>query len=300
RQRLGATIPTLATELRGAGYHTGAFVAAYVLARRFGLDRGFEVYDDDLTAARPQTVHERLSVYRGGDAVADAAVPWLDAAAQGPDPFFLWVHFYDPHYPDYANPQLDGTRYAGVASYDAEVAFMDQQVGRLLDVLDARGVAERTLVVAVADHGEGLGDHGEHEHGYLLNEEVLRVPLVIRWPRAQRAGHVVPAIVSLADLAPTVFALTGVAPPPGLNGRSIAPALLGEGVPSEVVYAETELPYWVFSWSPLYGLTTERWKYVRSSRPELHDRAADRAERTNLAPARPDIVQALAHDLEAV
>jgi arylsulfatase A-like enzyme/Flp pilus assembly protein TadD len=283
RDRLPDGVPTLAETLRRRGYRTGAFVAAYVLDDRFGLARGFEVYDDDLTDARPQTVAERLSVYRGADRVAEAARGWLEPVARGAAPFFAWVHFYDPHHPDHVNPSLAGTKFAGVASYDGEIAFMDQQLGRLLDLLAATGRAADTLVVVVADHGEGLGDHGEHEHGYLLNEEVLRVPLLVRWDGRARAGGVVPAIVASADVTPTILDVVGVAPARPLGGRSLRPALEGAAFSSRPAYGESDLPFSVFGWSPLRSLTTDEWKYVRTARPELYARARDRNERTNVA-----------------
>src|SRR5207244_2262049 len=207
------------------GYRTGAFVAAFVLDSKFGLNRGFETYDEDLSHAVPQAVHERLSVYRPGNQVVDAALGWLEKAAAGPAPFFCWVHLYDPHYPDFAHDELAGTPFEGKASYDAEVAFMDRQVGRLAAFLETRQLAGRTLVVAVADHGEGLGDHGEIEHGYLLNEEVLRVPLLVAFPGVVRAGARVDAMVSIVDLAPTVLEVLGIPAPARFSGRSLLPAL---------------------------------------------------------------------------
>jgi arylsulfatase A-like enzyme/Flp pilus assembly protein TadD len=300
RHRLPDGVPTIAEALRAKGYRTGAFVAAYVLDRRFGLDRGFEVYDDDLRDARPQAVAEKLSVYRGADRVADAARAWLEPIARAGTPFFAWVHFYDPHYPDHVNPSLAGTKFAGVASYDGEVAFMDQQLGRLLDLLDATGRAGDTLVVAVADHGEGLGDHGEHEHGYLLNEEILRVPLVVRSPGRARPGAVVPAVVALADVAPTILDAVGVTAARPLDGRSLRTALEGGALASRPAYSETDLPFTVFGWSPMRSLVTEQAHYVRTARPELYLRAGDRAERTNVAPAQPDVVRSLDGELAAI
>src|SRR5690242_20508588 len=300
RQRLPDGVATVAEALRGRGYRTGAFVAAYVLARRFGLDRGFETYDDDLSAARTQTVHEPLSVYRPGDVVAGAALAWLESVMRDPAPFFVWVHFYDPHYPHYANASLAGTRFAGVASYDAEVAFMDQQVGRVLEFLERSGRARDTVVIAVGDHGEGLGEHGDQEHGYLLNEEVLHVPLVLRWPGETRAGTSSDVVVTSADVAPTILDAAGIAPPALLRGRSLRSVTKGEPVRPVSAYAETDLPLWTFGWSPLRSLTTERWKYVRTARPELYDRATDRRERHDLAAARPDVVATLDAELTAV
>jgi arylsulfatase A-like enzyme/Tfp pilus assembly protein PilF len=285
-------VPTLATILAGAGYRTGAFVAAFVLNRRFGLDRGFATYDDDLAGARQQIVEEHLSVYRPGDRVVDAALAWL--GEPGDAPFFAWVHLYDPHFPDYANPALAGTRFDGVASYGAEIAFMDRQIGRLLDWLDETGLAATTLVVAVADHGEGLGDHGEREHGYLLSEEVLRVPLLMALPGTVRPGHRVRPVVSSVDLLPTILDVAGIDNPVRGHGRSLSLGLAGGELPSMPSYAETDLPYTVFGWSPLRSITTERWKYVRTARPELYDRAADPAERTNLHTEQPETARELA------
>lgn len=293
----GARLPdgtdTLATRLHDVGYRTGAFVAAFVLDRRFGLDRGFEVYDDAVGDPVPQPVPEQLSAHRAGDAVVDAALAWLGGVAAGPAPFLAWVHLYDAHAPD--RPHDDRP-----ASYDGEVGFVDRQVGRLLDFLDARGLAERTLVVAVADHGEGLGDHGDAEHGYLLDEEVLRVPLLVRWPGVVASGHAVDALVTTRDLAPTILDLAGAAPLAASGGRSLRAALTGGRVASGVSYAETDLPLAAYGWSPQRSLTTARWKYVRTTRPELYARAADRAERHDLAAAEPAHVAALDAQLTAV
>lgn len=306
RERLPANVPTMASVLSARGYRTGAFTAAFVLDSKFGLDRGFDVYDDDLSQALPQDVPEALSVYRPADVVADSALAWLGAPAKdgGRDaseaqPFFAWMHLYDPHYPHHAHAQLEETRYAGVASYDAEIAFMDQQIGRVLAFLEQRGLRERTLVIAVADHGEGLEDHREVEHGYLLNEEVLHVPLIVSLPGVVRAGQRVPAMVSTVDLFPTVLDVTG-APAERGQGRSLAGALRGEAIEPWSSYAETDLPFTVFGWSPLRSITAPGWKYVRSTRPELYDRGNDRAELYNLASARPEQAGALEAQLATI
>src|SRR5207247_4868114 len=256
------------------GYQTGAFVAAFVLNSRFGLNRGFQTYDDDLAGAWRQAVPEPLSVYRPGDRVTDAALDWLDraVATTGARPFFAWVHLYDPHYPYHVHAELAGTPFEGAASYDAEGAFMDRQVGRLTGFLAQRHLAETTLVIAVGDHGEGLGDHGEPEHGYLLNEEVLRVPLLVSLPGVVREGLRVSAVVSLVDLVPTILDVLEIPHEPRGRGRSLRAGLRGEGLPSLPSYAETDLPYTLFGWSPLRSLTTTRWKYVRTAPPSLRAR----------------------------
>ena len=289
--RLGEDVPTLAEELSVAGYRTAAFVAAFVLNERFGLGRGFDHYDDDLTDAYEQEVPSALARYRPGDRVVDAALEWLatpDApTASSEQPFFAWVHLYDAHYPWFSHDEgVEPT--PGSGSYRGEVEFVDQQVGRLLAFLDERGLRENTIVVAVADHGEGLGDHGEIEHAYLLNDEVLHVPFLMSGPGVE-SGHRVSSLVALEDVRPTVNELLALPVPQTVRGRSLARALRGEAIEAGVSYAETDLPYTAFRWSPQRSLTTEEWKYIRTPQPELYDRTSDRSERINLVEVRPEV-----------
>src|SRR5215212_5202740 len=195
--------PTLATLFSEKGYRTAAFLGAFVLDRRFGLNRGFDVYDDEIP--RDPTLGDHLEAERRGDAVADRAAAWLSQ----PDsrPFFAWVHLYDAHAP-YTPPEPFRTRYAASA-YDGEIAFVDQQIGRLLAALEQSGQRDRTIIVVTGDHGEALGEHGELTHGLLLYEGTLRVPLIIEAP-GTLDPHVVTTPVSLADVAPTVAGLARV------------------------------------------------------------------------------------------
>jgi arylsulfatase A-like enzyme/Flp pilus assembly protein TadD len=298
RDALAVGVPTLAETLAARGFATGAFVAAFVLDHSFGLDRGFQTYDDDLADAVPQEVPEPLSVYRPGNRVADAALGWLGRRDRG-HPFFLWMHLYDAHQPYLAHPEATGLPHAGERSYDAEIAFADRQVGRLVEALAARGLADDTVIVVTGDHGEGLGQHGEMEHGYLLNEEVLHVPMIIVAPGRIPPGVRVRTMVSHRDLVPSVCDLLGVPPPPGLRGRNLAGSDRGD-VASAPVYSETDLGLALFGWSPLRSITTERWKYVRTTRPELYDRTADPNELVNLAPDRADTVAQLDGELRAM
>ena len=298
KQALGADVDTLAGILAARGYHTAAFVAAFVLNRKFGLDRGFQIFDDSLAGAAKQEVPERLSISRPGNLVTDAALAWLDRAIGSGDqgeamPFFCWVHLYDAHYPYAAHAELAGTRFAGAASYDAEIAFMDRQVSRLLAFLEAHQLVHSTLVVVAGDHGEGLGEHGEVEHGYLLNTEALHVPLIVSFPGRIPAKVRVPAVVSLVDVVPTILDLLGIPAPAASHGRSLTPVFAGTSLPTVPSYAETDLPYTSFSWSPLRSLTTLEWHYIRTTRPELYDRSADPRELHNLAGSRPDEVAAM-------
>jgi len=290
KDALAPDVPTLATSLSARGYNTAAFIAAFVLHHRHGLGRGFDVYDDDLRHA-PQSA-EPLSIYRPGNMVVDAALAWLATVAGQPKPFFAWVHLYDAHFPYRAHDELDGTIFAKAETYDAGVAFEDRQLGRLLAYLEAEHLSDRTNVIVIADHGEGLQDHGELEHGYLLNEEVLRVPLVVAGPDV-RANQRIAALVSMIDILPTALDLSGVPAQRGLRGRSLVPAFHGDSIDSRPSYAETDLPYRIFGWNPLRSVTTPDWKYVRTTRPELYERPQDMRELSNLASTRPEQVRRL-------
>jgi arylsulfatase A-like enzyme/Flp pilus assembly protein TadD len=275
---------TLATLLSGAGYRTGAFVGAFVLDRRFGLGRGFEVYDDEIP--RDPTAGVVLEAERPGREVVDRALAWL---GQDQRPFFLWVHLYDAHAP-YVPPSPWRERHPG-RPYDGEISSVDEQVGRLLQELEKRGLAGRTAVAVVADHGEGLGEHGELTHGLLLYEPTLRVPFLLRSPDLP-AGTVIRTPVSLVDLAPTLAGLLGKSlPAPSapagrpLDGRDLSASLRkGEEPAPADVYAEARYPS-LFGWSPLSSLRRREVKYIAAPRPELYDLERDPGETANLAAA---------------
>lgn len=276
---------TLATVLSAAGFRTGAFVAAFVLDRRFGLDRGFSVYDDEIE--REIGTRPALEAERRGDQVMDRALAWLggEGSPEGgaEKPFFLWVHLYDPHAP-YAPPAPFRERFAA-DPYRGEIAFVDAQVGRLLAELERRGLAEATLVAVAADHGEGLGEHGEATHGMLIYESTLAVPLLLRGPGLE--ARTVAAPVGLSDLGPTLAGLLGHPfPPPAagrtLDGRDLSePLRQGREPAGGEVYAETHYPE-IFGWSPLSMLRRRDAKYISAPKPELYDLASDPGERQNL------------------
>jgi arylsulfatase A-like enzyme/tetratricopeptide (TPR) repeat protein len=266
---------TLATLLAGAGYRTGAFIGAFVLDHRFGLKTGFEVYDDEIE--RDPKAGPVLEAERPGSEVVDRALAWL--AKDDARPFFLWAHLYDAHAP-YTPPPAWRARHPG-RPYDGEISAVDEQVGRILEELRRRGLDGRTVVAVVADHGEGLGEHGERTHGLLLYEPTLHVPLLLRVPWAVKP-RVVETPVSLVDLAPTLAGLLGRPFPGTLDGRDLSKALLagGEPAPGEL-YAETRYPA-IFGWSPLSALRRRDLKYIAGSRPELYDLRRDPRERESL------------------
>ncbi|RMG46773.1 MAG: hypothetical protein D6718_04970 [Acidobacteria bacterium] len=276
--RLPDSAVTLAERLRAAGFRTAAFVASYTTSREFGLAQGFDLFDDDLghdAAGRPRP-------QRPGTEVVARAEAWL--REQRGRRFFAWIHLFDAHSP-YAPPPELASRHPG-DPYSAEVELVDRLVGRLARSVGAGGRGSRTLLVVVADHGEGLGTHGEKEHGFLLYEETVRVPLILVAPGTIAAGTRLRAPASVVDIVPTVLALLGL--PPGetpVQGRDLlAPA------PSRPrwIYAEALQPFEEFGWSPLYAGRQGDVKIVDGPRPELYDLSRDPGERHDLAPEAPE------------
>ena len=284
--------PTLATLFSAAGYRTAAFTGAFVLDHRFGLNRGFDVYDDEIP--RDPTLGDHLEAERRGDLVVDRALSWLGGSDARP--FFAWVHLYDAHAP-YVAPEPLRSRYAS-SPYDGEIAFVDQQVQRLLTALEQSGQRERTIVVVTGDHGEALGEHGELTHGLLLYEPSLRVPFLIDAPGLLKP-HVVKTPVSLADLAPTIAALAAL-PMQATDGRDLSADLRAGKEPAAAdVYAETEYPT-VFGWSALTSLRRGNNKYIAAPSPELYDLAKDPRESQNVYTVERRTMRALATALDAV
>ncbi len=294
--RLPEEIPTLAEYFSRSGWRTGAFVAAFVLDREFGLDRGFEVYDD-YDVPRSDEIYDESAMYRyrRGDRVADAALAWL--AEDDGRPFFCWVHFFDPHRPYYF-PAPPGEGMEG--AYDREIAFMDSQVGRLLDFLKQHGLEEETVVIALGDHGEGLGDHGEEEHGLLLYNPVVRVPLIAARPGREDGPAEVDTLLSAVDLFPTLLELFGLDPRRDLSGRSFVSTLEGEAMEDGEAYLETEFPRTEYGWSPLASLVAGDWKYIRAPREELYNLATDPEETINLIDRQPGRVAKLSARLDEI
>ena len=284
---LSRELPTLAEQLQAAGYRTGAFVGAFVLDRRFGLDQGFETYSDRMSETDAAPGSER----RGAAVVKDFR-DWLGPASARPRPWFAWLHFYDPHAP--YDPPPEYRRGSGKRPlYQGELRYTDAALGQALAA--AQGAArERALIAVVtADHGESLGDHGEESHCLLVYDATLRVPLVI-WASDQRFGRAVrvPGHALLIDLAPTILELAGAAALPAAQGRSLVAALAqGTRLPPRASYAESLYGQLNLGWSELRVLRGPRWKYIRSSEPELYDLVSDPAERVNLAPLRRDEVE---------
>ncbi len=269
-------LTTLAELLKARGYATAAFVGGYPLHSRFGLAQGFDVYDDRFAAA--PGVGREFAESRAGT-VAGKALAWLEGRRA---PWFLWVHFYDPHDP-YEPPEPFLSRFTD-APYDGEVAYVDETVGRLLAFLRDLDPAGGTVVVLTGDHGESLGDHGELTHGFLTYNPALWVPLIVAVP-GLKPGRT-DELVSHVDVFPTVCDLLSVPGPQGLEGRSLRPALEGRKGRPRPVYFECLSPYYGRGWAPIRGSIDGRMKFVDSPVPELYDLGADFDETRNLAPGR--------------
>jgi arylsulfatase A-like enzyme/Flp pilus assembly protein TadD len=295
--RLAQDIPTLTGRLAAAGYRTSAFIGAFVLDRRFGLDRGFDHYDDEVPRSAGGIA--ALEAERPAREVTDRALAWLREAPE--QPFFAWVHLYDAHAP-YEPPEPFRSALPG-RPYDGEVAAVDAEVGRLMSELTRLGLDRSTLVAVVGDHGEALGEHGELTHGLLLYEGSLSVPCLLRAPELLAPGRVVATPIGIVDLGPTLAGLLGqpLAPgtEPSLDGRDLSPFLRagGEPPPSDI-FSESRYPA-VMGWSPIASLRRGDLKYIDSPQAELFDLARDPGETDNLIARRADVAGDMAASIAA-
>ncbi len=279
--RLADTLPTLATVLHDRGYRTGAFVGAFVLDARFGLTRGFDVYDDQYGEKREGDATEGAE-RRAEDVITPAARWILNPApavtpARAGAPWFAWVHLYDPHAP-YRAPAPYASQHE---PYDAEVAYTDAMVGQLLETLRRDHQLDRTLVVVTADHGESLGEHGERTHGVFVYDVTMRVPWFI-WTGDSDAARSFDGLARLIDLAPTTLDLLGLPAPATFEGRTLLPALNGRAAAPTTAYIEAMDASLTRNWAPLTGIVAGGAKLIDLPMPELYDLDRDPGEATNI------------------
>lgn len=286
---LGPQNTTLAEILKGNGYRTAAFIAAYVLNGRFGLDQGFDLYDDDLSKGVQYSDHsfrERPAQY-----VNDAALNWLQTVKD--ERFFAWIHYFDPHAP-YIPPEPFRTSYAENL-YAGEIAYTDLEIGRLLKGLNDLGVLENTLIVLAADHGEGLGEHAEATHSLLIYDSTLHTPLIFVLPGNQSIGAVVERQVSNVDIVPTILDLLAIDAGASFDGVCL---LGGPETHDRSIYVETISTLVLHGWSPLFGIRQQNAKYIHAPRPELYDLGDDPKETNNVLKERPEQAVVLAGILD--
>jgi len=270
-------------------------VSAYVLNRVWGLHQGFESYDDEFGPSDP---HERADLHeqRDGSEVVAAAERWLDGV--GDARFFLWLHFYDPHWPYEAPPRF-ASRYPD-DPYAAEIAYTDELVGQVLDSLRRRGRYASTLIAVTGDHGEGLGQHGEPDHGIYLYDSTLHVPLILRTPLEAYRG-VVTDLTRDIDIAPTILDYLGVPAPPSFHGRSLLPLAAGRsGGETPRAYSESLYVRYHYGWKEPVAARDARFKYIDLPEPELYDLRDDPGETRNVVERHPDVVADLRGWLDGI
>lgn len=299
---LGAEQVTLAERFRDAGYRTGGFVSAFVLDARWGIGRGFDTYVDDFDLDSMAGANLG-SVQRPGPETIAHALEWLDETAASGDggaagrrtgsPFFLWLHLFDPHDP-YEPPEPFRSEYEG-RPYDGEVAYTDSLIGDFRAELEQRGLFDESVVVLTADHGEGLGDHGESYHGFFVYDSTVHVPLIVRLPGGVEGGRTVADAVSHVDIAPTLAELLDLAGTGAEQGRSLLLAMQGleEPDPGRGVYAESFYALDHYGWAPLRSLRTADYKYIETPDPELYALLEDPDELTNVLLERRDVSREL-------
>jgi arylsulfatase A-like enzyme len=318
---------TLTDVLADLGWATAGFISAYSASQRFGLDSGFERFDTGVDprvmtmdpAQRPPKdgywLDRRTALaQRRADATTDGALGWMKSVES---PFFLWVHYFDPHDPSLVPPP-DVIRQFGAepraadafrAIYDPEIYFMDMQLGRLIDALKRSGQYDNSVIVVVADHGQGLGDHGWFAHR-LLYQEQIRVPMIIRLPQGPR-GQVVQPLVRTIDIMPTVLDLLEIGLPAEVQGSSLRGLIEGRDEESRLAYAEAlnTLDFHAPRDLPpqqkdlLFCMMDRSWKliYHRDSpdNTELYNLEADPGETLNVADRHPEQTARLLAHLES-
>jgi len=285
---LEASATTLAERMAAAGYRTAGFVSSLVLRRGTGIEQGFEHYEEP--GPQPGLDPRQAFAQQRGEKTLAATRRWLEERSRG-EKLFVFFHTFDPHTP-HDPPAPMAQRYPD--PYDGEVAYSDSVVGGLIEVLRSQGRFDEALIVLLSDHGEGLGDHVEREHGIFLYREALQVPLIVKLPGTLRAGERIGAPVALADVTPTLLALLGLEAP-----ASAGIPLFERPPPGDrVLYAETSFGLDQYGWSPLKSALRGTEHYIQAPRPELYDVVADPQEKTNLLPGRP-VPERLARAIEA-
>jgi arylsulfatase A-like enzyme/Flp pilus assembly protein TadD len=303
-QPLDPQIRSVAQAFKQSGYSTAAVVSAFVLDRSWGLARGFDYYDDAFSAKTFAVKDAGLVDRRAGESV-QKAIAWL---AKTPHrPFFLWLHLYDPHSP-YDPPEPYRTEYRSHL-YDGEIAYADHELGNLIAWLKQHHLYDSSLIVALSDHGESLGEHGEDEHGFFVYNATMHIPLIVK-PPAQSA---IPTgrngePVETAAVAPTLLQLAGFqasrhsAEPIYSQFQSQPLNVRDEHAKSsnESAYSETFYPFSSFGWSPLHAVESSRFHYIEAPTPELYDLEADPGETHNIAAAQPAALAVLREKLHAI
>ena len=272
---LSAEAVTLAERLKEKGYRTAAFVSSFTVDSRFGLDQGFDSYDDRFSR---EEMFKTFRSERAAEDVADSFLSWLNESSK--EKFFAWVHFYDPHMP-YSPPSPYKEEFPETP-YDGEIAYMDFHVGRIIDRLKELRLLDRTLVVAAGDHGEAFREKEELDHGIFLYDVTMKVPLIFFAEKNLPQHKVIPWRVRLIDVMPTILDLVRIPTNRDVQGQSLLPSIEGKQKEDLTCYLETYYPPETYGWSELLGIIEKNWKYIKAPRPELYNLKDDAKEENNL------------------
>ena len=294
--RVPDEIITLPEVLKEHGYTTAGFISAAVLKRTFNLNQGFEYWNEE--DIQPQKEMTALVAERKADRTTDAVLKWLGKNYH--KKFFLWVHYYDPHM-EYDPPEPYRRLYY-FDRYSGEIAFMDSQIKRLFEWMEEKGLFQNTIIVAIGDHGESLGEHEEMTHSVFLYEATQHIPFLVYIPGLKNPGRVIKRVVSQIDLMPTVLELLGLPIPEQVQGRSLKDLILGKepDQPEGEAFLESHFPFLHYGWSELYSLVTFQYKYIQAPKPELYELSKDPGELKNLAEENPKLVKELDYKLEQI
>jgi len=294
--QLDPNASTIADLLSKQGFETAAFVGAAILNRRYGLNRGFGTYNDNMHEAKGVEKLPGIMAEVPAEEVSRRAIDWLDSSSKrgvgtAGKPFFLWLHYYDPHFP-YAPPEPFRSRFRS-QPYAGEISYTDTQIGRVLDRLETGKINDRTVVMVIGDHGESLGEHGEYTHGVFLYDSTVHVPLILAGQGIPRGIGIDQQVRSI-DLLPTVLDLVGMPPESRAQGESLVPLLTGShSVRTTYSYMETLYPKTAMGWSELRGVRAEDWKLIVAPKPELYRLRDDPGEKNNVISGHPDETERL-------
>lgn len=272
---------TLAEILQKEEWVTSAFVGAFVLDSRWGINQGFDYYYDNFDFAKYKKI-SLDSVQREGGEVIKAFFEWFEKNSQ--ERFFSWIHLYDPHTP-YEPPEPYKTQYEGqpYGLYDGEIAYVDFLIGKVLENLREKDLLQKTVIIIVGDHGESLGEHHESSHGFFIYDATISVPLIIRIPTMHLQGQTIAAQVQNIDIMPTLCEILNLPVPKTVQGQSLLPLIAGRKLKQErLAYSETYYPRYHYGWSELKSLRTTKYKYILAPRPELYDLDLDPREKENI------------------
>ena len=279
--RLPESNVTLAEILREHGYTTAGFVSTFVLDSQFGLDQGFDTYDDDVEGGQGVA---RVLNERRAEVVSGVASAWLEEHAD--ERFFLFLHYFDPHSP-YEPPEPFASDFSDNL-YAGEIAYVDHHLGNVIEKLKRLGLYDSAMIIVTSDHGEGLGEHSETWHGYFIYHSTTKVPLIVKLPGNHKAARV-QQTVALIDIVPTVLSNVGIQVPSEVQGQDLSSYFAGKNrtKSKRYLYSESLVPT-KHKCSPLFGLETHQWKYIQASRPELYDLTDDPGETNNVVSMHPE------------